>query len=99
MEGPTRLPPVVQQPDQPGDSLQAVWDLGQDLDREQLGRPDLLEGHLPKAGGEDHRRQEKGEGLGAFGLAEKEARKARSPRVEWWYGASTLVYKSFCGRE
>ena len=97
MGDPARLPPVVQQPGQPGGSLPVVWDLGQDPDLEQLGRPDLLEEYLPKVGEEDHRRREKGEGLGGFGLAEREAREAKSPRAEWRYGASTPVYKSFCG--
>ena len=82
-ERPARLPPVVQQPDQPGGFLLAVWDLEQDPDREQLGCPGLLEEHLPKAGEEDHRRQERGEGLGGFGLAVKGAREERSPRAEW----------------
>ena len=95
--GPARLPPVVRQPDQPGVFLLAIWDLEQDPDREQLGCPGLLEEHLPKAGEEDHRRQERGEGLGGFGLAERGAREAKSPRAEWWYGASTPVYKSFYG--
>ena len=99
MEGPAQLPPVVQQPGQPGGSLQAVWDLGQDPDREQLGCPGWLVEHLPKAVEEDHRRQEKGEGLGVFGLAEREAREVKSPRAEWWCGASTPVYKSFYGHE
>ena len=95
-EGPARLPPAVQQPDQPGGFLLAVWDLGQDPDREQLGCPGWLVEHLPKAGEED---QEKGEGLEGFGLADRGAREVKSPRVEWWCGASTPVYKSFYGRE
>ena len=74
-------------------------DLVQDPDQEQQGRPGLPGEHLLIGGEEGRHRPEKGEGLGVFGLAEREAREARSPRVEWWYGASTLVYKSFCGRE
>ena len=44
-----------------------VWDLGQDPDREQVGRLDLPEEHLPGEEEEDHHRQEKGEGLGVLG--------------------------------
>ena len=96
-EDPAELPPVVPQPDQPGDSLLAVWGLAQDLDQEQLDRPGLLEEYLPKAGEGDHRRQGKGEGLGGSGLAERQAREVRSPRAGWWYGASIRVYMNFCG--
>ena len=59
-----------------------VRDLGQDPDREQVGCPDLLEEHLPREEEEDHHRQEKGEGLKGFGLAERGAWEARSPRAE-----------------
>ena len=76
-----------------------VRDLGQGPDQEQQGRPGLPEEHLPREEEEGHHRQEKGEGLGGFGLAERGAREARSPRAEWWYGASTLVYKNSYGRE
>ena len=74
-------------------------DLGQDPDQEQQGRPGLPEERLLTGEEEGRHRQEKGEGLGVFGLAERGAREARSPRAEWWYGASTLVYKSSYGRE
>ena len=60
-----------------------VWDLGQDPDREQVGRLDLPEERLPGEEEEDHYRREKGEGRGGFELAEREAREARSPRAEW----------------
>ena len=82
-EDPAGLPPVDHELGCQGDPLLVVWDLGQDPDREQVGRRDLPEERLPEEEGEDHRRQEKGEGLGVFELAEREAREARSPRAEW----------------
>ena len=96
-EDPEELPPVVPQPDQPGDLPLGLWGLAQELDLGQLDRPGLLEEHLPKAGEGDHRRRGKGEGLGGSGLAERQAREVRSPRAGWWYDASTLVYMNFCG--
>ena len=74
-------------------------DLEQDLDQEQVGRLGLLGECLPKEEEEGHLRLEKVGGLGVFALAEKEARGAKSPRVGWWYGASTLIYKNFCGHD
>ena len=53
-EDPAELPPVDHEPGCPGDPLLVVWDLGQDPDREQVGRLDLPEEHLPGKEEEDH---------------------------------------------
>ena len=92
------LPPVDHEQGCQGDPLLVVLDLGQDPDPEQVGRRGLLGERPPEEEGGDHRRREKGEGLGFFGLVERGAREVKSPRAEWWYDASTPVYKNFCGR-
>ena len=69
-EDPAGLPPVDHEQGCQGDPLLAVLDLGQDPDPEQVGRRGLLEERPPEEEGEDHRRREKGEGLGFFGLVE-----------------------------
>ena len=74
-------------------------DFVQDPDWEQQGRPGLPGEHLQGKEEEGRHRPEKVGGLGDFALAEIEARGVKSPRVEWWYGASTLIYKNFCGHE
>ena len=56
---------------------------GQDPDPEQVGRRGLLGERPPEEEGGDHRRREKGEGLGGFELVERGAREVRSPRAEW----------------
>ena len=98
-EDPPGLPPVVQLPGWQGDPRQVGRDLVQELDQEQQGCLGLLGERLPKGEEEGHHRLEKVGGLEGFVLAEKVAREVKSPRVEWWYGASTLVYKNFCVHE
>ena len=106
-EDPVELPPVVQEPGEQEEPrlagrefVQAPdCDFVQAPDWEQQGRPGLPEERLRGKEEEDRHRLERVGGLEGFVLAEKGAREAKSPRAEWWYDASTLIYRNFCGHE
>ena len=99
MEDPAGLPPVVQLPDEQEDPRQVGRDLVPAPDWEQQGRPGLPEEHLREEEEEGRHRLERVGGQEGFVLAEKGAREAKSPRAGWWYDASTLIYRNFCGHE
>ena len=57
------------------------WDLVQDPDQEQQGRPGLPGEHLLTGEEEGRHRPEKGEGLGFFGLPGKRLGRRRVPEL------------------
>ena len=85
--------------DEQEDPWQAGRDLVQAPDWEQQGRPGLPGVHLRGGEEEGRHRRERAGGLEGFAVAEKGAREAKSPRAEWWYDASTLIYRNFCEHE
>ena len=99
MEDPAGLPPVVQLPAEQEDPRRVGRDLVPAPDWEQQGRSGLPGERLRGKEEEGRHRLERVGGLEGFELAEKGARESKSPRAEWWYDASTLIYRSFCEHE